>query len=60
MNSANAKVRQAFIAADIRISIDDLNLTITAKTGESQYLKQYEVGHLPQSVLAFIHHCEGD
>lgn len=57
---SNAQVREAFIAADVRISIDDLNLTVTATSGKAQYRKVYEVGYLPMSVLAFIHHMQGD
>lgn len=55
---SSAKVRQAFIAADVRISIDDLNLSITIQSGASGYVKNYEIGYLPCSVLAFIHHME--
>lgn len=55
---SEAKIRRAFIAADIRISIDDINLMITAQTGNIQCSKFYEVEHIPTDVLAFIHRME--
>lgn len=57
-----SQIIKAFIACDVRISIDDLNLCIHVRGQESERIRSYDVTEqkpLPQQVLAFIHWCEG-
>lgn len=46
---------RAFIACDIRITIDDLQLTITYRFKTEELLRFYSVDHIPTEILRELH-----